>query len=558
MKRLLVLLILLTSLAPITWAPSVALGREPAPLTVFAANDFHGALLGKVYSWSQNKTVGGMAWLAGYLDTVRRENPGGVLYLDGGDLMQGSFVSRHYDGAPSIALFNAMELKAAAVGNHEFDWGLKVLAERAKQANFPLLGANIQYKDTGKRPEWAKDFVIVEVQGVKVGVVGVANPDTARETMPTSVTRLEFTDPAKAVAKYIPEMEKQGATMVVVLAHIGGTPPGYPEGIKDLACALDSSKVDMVVSGHTHTRIAAELCGIPVVQAGSHSQAFSRVDFFVDPATGEAKNHKMNKAPTIVVQGKRGKDGAPATYRRWDNGKSVAVLPNPKVEAMVERYETLIAATKNTVLGETTAAITRALLHESAMGDWVADIMRTSVPDADFALLNGGALRTDLAAGKITYGQVYDVLIYDDTLYVSKLSGKEVRLALEQGVSGKHRLVQVSGLKFTVDFNLPPLKRIRGKVTDVRTGKSLDPDKTYGVVINDFMASGGDGFAVLKTSPKTDTGLSLRDLTMEWVKAHSPFTAPNPATEKRIIVQNLPSQSQQENERREKASGYGL
>ncbi len=559
MKRLFALLIILTSLAafaPLIMAPSVALSQESdsVEITVFATNDFHGALLGKSYSWSNGNTVGGAAWLAGYLDAVRKENPGGVLYVDSGDLMQGSFVSHYYDGVPTIAVLNAMGLQAAAISNHEFDWGVEVLAERAKQARFPLLGANIREKSTGKLPEWAKAYTIVEIQGVKVGIIGVANPRTPQESLPKNIAGLKFIDPAKAVDEFLPEMERQGATMVVVLANIGGTPPGYHEGILDFACSLNNSKVDMVVSGNSHTKIADELCGIPVVQAGSQGVGFSRVDFTVDRTTGEVKDFRMNSTPMIVRQDK---DNSPPVYRRWDNRKTVEVLPDPRVEAIVDRYEVLIKAIKNSVLGETKTAITRDPRHESAIGDWVTDIMRDSTLGADFALINGGALRTDIDAGKVTYGEVYDTLIFGDTLVVSKLSGREVFQTLEQGVSGKFKLVQVSGLKFTFDYDMPSGKRIKGKVINTRTGKPLAPDKIYRVVVNNYMASGGDGFGVLRANPKTKTDQVLRDLVMDWIKAHTPFTAPDPATEKRITVQGLPPRSQKELEDEEKRSGYG-
>jgi 2',3'-cyclic-nucleotide 2'-phosphodiesterase (5'-nucleotidase family) len=553
MKKFFILLIVLTSLVV---GASTALCRETGPvtLTVVATNDFHGALLGKAYGWSNGNTVGGAAWLAGYLDAVRKENPGGVLYVDSGDLMQGSFVSRYYDGVPAIAVLNAMGLQAAGISNHEFDWGQEVLAERVKQARFPLLSANIRDKKTGKLPKWAKAYTIVEVQGVKVGIIGVTNPNTPNETLPKNIAGLEFTNPARAVDTYLPEMERQGATVVVVLANIGGTPPSYPEGILDFTCSLNNSKVDMVVSGNTHNRIADELCGIPVVQAGSQGVGFSRVDFTVNRTTGEVEDFRMNSAPMIVHQDK---DNSPPVYRRWDNRKAVEVLPDPKVEAIVDRYEVLIAAIKNTVLGETKTAITRDARHESAMGDWVTDIMRESTLGVDFAMINGGALRADIDAGKITYGEVYDTLIFGDTLVVSKLSGYEVRQALEQGVSGKYKLVQVSGLKFTFDYDMPPFKRIKDKVINTRTGNPLAPDKIYSVVINNYMASGGDGFGVLRTNPKTKTDQVLRDLVMDWIKAHTPITAPDPATEKRITDKGLPPRSQKELEDQEKRAGFG-
>jgi len=186
--------------------PSAALADEPdlRTVSVVSTNDFHGALVGRVHSWSHGDMVGGAEWVTGYLNIVREENPGGVLFLDAGDMMQGTLISNYFDGASTIEAFNAMGVAAMAVGNHEFDWGQEVLQERYDQADFPFLGANVFFKKQegnpdhghGGRPHWVKPYVVREVNGVNVGIIGVANPETPSITNPVNVDDLMFTDPS--------------------------------------------------------------------------------------------------------------------------------------------------------------------------------------------------------------------------------------------------------------------------------------------------------------------------------------------------------------------------
>jgi 5'-nucleotidase/UDP-sugar diphosphatase len=533
-----ILLLLLTLVLP---SAALAEGPDLRTVTVVSTNDFHGALVGSVQSWSYDDMVGGADWVAGYLNIVRQENPDGVLYLDAGDMMQGTLISNYFYGASTIDAFNHMGLAAMTIGNHEFDWGQEVLQERYDQANFPFLGANIFYKkDSGNpdaghggRPHWVKPYIVRQVKGIKVGIIGIANPETPSITNPVNVADLMFTDPVQAVNDVLPKAEAEGATMIVVDAHIGGFYPDFEEGIKEFACGLDPDKVDLIVSGHTHSRIDDVICGIPVIQAYSSGTAFARVDFSVDAQTGEVASYNMNSSATTTYQTYYGN---PAAYKRWDTGEWVEVVPDPEVQAIVKNYEEQIAAIKNQVIGETTAPITRDYRHESVMGDWVTDIMRASDPGIDFAFTNSGGLRTDIDAGPITFGEVFESQPFDNTLVVVELDGDEVRQVLEEGITGDHGLVQVSGLQFTFDYSATVGSRIVGDVIDLSTGDRLDADATYKVAVNDFMANGGDDYDTLAANPQTNTYVIVRDLVVNWVKANSPFTPPNPAAEQRITA----------------------
>ena len=462
-KRLILVSVLLV-LALIL--PSTVFAEEPNTVTisVVSTNDIHGALVGSVQSFSHGDAVGGADWVTGYINIVREENPDGVLWLDGGDAMQGTLISNYFDGASTIDALNAMGVAAMAVGNHEFDWGQDVLKDRKNQAKFPFLAANIFYADkegktnegVGFRPNWAKPFDVQKVHGVKVGIIGIANPTTPSITNPINVSDLVFTDPVAAVNDQLPKVEATGANMVIVVAHIGGFYPNFDEGIKDLACGLDPNKVDLIVSGHTHSRIDDVICGIPVVQAYSSGTAFARVDFTVDTDTGEAVNYVMNPYPVTTYQTYY---GAPATYQRWDTGEYQEVVPDPEVAAIVDSYAAEVSAAENEVIGETTTDITRMYRYESSMGDWITDIMKAYDSNIDFAFTNSGGLRADIDAGPITFGEVFEAQPFDNTLVTVELTGDEVIQVLEEGITGAHGVIQVSGLSFAFDYGAEALTR---------------------------------------------------------------------------------------------------
>lgn len=545
-KRHLLLALSVALLASLLVTPlAIADDPEPVTISVVSTNDFHGALVGRVHSWSHGDVVGGSEYVAGYINIVRQEHPDGVLLLDAGDMMQGTLVSNYFDGASTIEVYNEMGYAAAALGNHEFDWGQDVLQDRYDQADFPFLAANVFFAKKhgnpnhghGGRPHWAKPYVVREVNDVNVGIIGLANPETPLITNPLNVANLMFTDPVEAVDDVLPEAEAEGATMIVVLAHIGGFWPDFEEGIKDLACGLDPDEVDLIVSGHTHSRLDDVICGIPVVQAYSSGTAFARVDFTVDPATGEALSYQMNYSPTDTYQTYYGN---PASYKRWDTGQWVEVVPDLDVEAIVDYYEALIEDIKNEVIGETTVAITRDYRYESVMGDWVTDVMRAYDPGIDFALTNSGGLRADIDAGPITFGELFEAQPFDNTLVIVELEGSEVIQVLEEGTTGAHGVVQVSGLQFTFDYDAPVGSRIVGDVIDLSTGLALVPSATYYVATNDFMAVGGDEYDTLAANPQVNTYELVRDLLVDWTKANSPFTPPDPAVEQRITALGTP------------------
>lgn len=281
---------------------------EQRLLTVLVTSDFHGSLYpsedSSVEDSSAGRMLGGAGVLATYIHSWVIRNPQGTLLVDDGDLMsqdlriipQSPPISPLFHGQPVIDLYNYLGYDAAAVGNHEFEWGEEVLSERAKQAKFPFLAANVVDRDFGDPPVWAKPYVLKDVNGIKVGLLGISNPTV----IPAKATGLEFLDPVETINSLVPVMRKKGAQIIVVLAHLGGRQAGdgaISGDIADLAKRVRG--VDLLLGGHSHTRVCGQVGGVPVVIPGCWGQVLGVVDLTYDSDDQKVVNVRCQLVKTF-------------------------------------------------------------------------------------------------------------------------------------------------------------------------------------------------------------------------------------------------------------------
>ena len=479
-------------------APWVQAG--PVDLRILYVNDFHGFADPHKTTGSE-ATLGGIAYLAEAVDQDRRNHPS--LLLAGGDMIQGNSWANLFQGRSVIEVMNAMKFGAMVVGNHEFDFGLKTLKERIAQAKFPVLGANVAGLPS------LKPYVIKNLQGVRIAIIGVVTQDTPVATHPRNVAGLTFTTPESAVRKYLPEL-KCRADLIVVLSHCG-----Y-QADRELAARVPG--IDVIVGGHSHSKILQpELVGQTIiVQAWEHAKALGVLDLeVIDGKIAKSKGGLQEISPA--------------------NGKA-----NPRIQEIVSRYEGQVAGKLHKVIGETQVDLDGEQVRtgETNLGDFIADIMRRAAR-ADAALINGGSIRTGIARGKIGVKDIYAALPFDNYLVAIKLTGAQLQQALEYGVSRLEERAgsfpQVSGLTLTYSRSAP----VGSRVKDVTVGgKPLEPQKVYVVAINDYLAAGGDGYTVFGEALKgagdyanlggtltssnlayNDPGTWLRDLVIAKIKA---------------------------------------
>jgi 5'-nucleotidase len=417
-------------------------------------------------------------------------------------MFQGTLASNLGEGAMVIEAMNQLGYAAAAIGNHEYDFGpvgeaatprlpsdnpRGALMARASEAKFPFLAANTVDKATGKlwAPPNVLPSVLVEAGGVAVGLIGVTTEDTPRTTMAQNVAGLEFTALAPAIEREARALRGRGAKVVVVAAHAGGQCTGVdrpetarcePEQeIMTVAASLTAGLVDVIVAGHTHKGMATRLNGIAIVQAYSYTTAFSRVDVRVDAKTGRVVDTTVFAPTELVVPAQY--EGAPV-----ERQPAIAAAARDDLERARVRSEASLGVT---LLGP----ITRSYDHESAEGNLFVDLMLAAWPEADVALQNGGGLRADLPAGPLTYGALFEAYPFDNRLAKVRVSGRELGAMVAANLRKKGGILSIGGVRARAgcDATGPKVELIRP------SGKPLRDDETVLVLISDFLATGGDG-----------------------------------------------------------------
>jgi 5'-nucleotidase len=552
---------------PVASAPA-----EPLRLTVVGLNDLHGWIAPHRTPLKGGVEVqeGGLAALAGYVARLREDNPGGVLLLDGGDLFQGTLASNLTEGAVVIDVYNHLGVTAAAIGNHEFDYGpvgpspvptkpgddpLGALKERIRQARFPLLSANTREAATGQRPAWLGNdgTLLVTLQGVKVGIVGLTTPSTPVTTNPTNVASLRFEPLAPAAVEASKSLRERGAKVVIGVAHAGGKCPRL-DNPRDLSsCELKEGEIfaaleplppgtlDAVIAGHTHQVMGHFIHGVPVIETYGLGRSFGYIELFLDPASHQVLPDRtlihagiplctQVDATSGTCEARKLREQAevrlvPATFL------GAPVVPDPEVQALIAPVLARVEQEQHRELGLTVpVALKRDYQAESAIGDFLADALREAA-GADVALLNPGGLRADIDAGPLTFGDVYEVLPFDNTVALITLSGDELKRLLQVAYGVKKGIFQVSGLRLTLNRCPGP---DRFKSATLANGRPLEPAKLYRVTMPDFLARGGDGLApALDPLPpgRIDLGQArpgtLRDeLITYWQGRKAPLAAP--------------------------------
>ena len=465
--------------------------RAGERITILHTSEHHGAL--QPIEEGPYRGLGGVARRAGLIEKIRREAKN-VLLVDSGDLVIGTAMSSVFRGAPDIAAMNLMGYDALALGNHDFDFGLEHLKALQKQARFPFLCTNTRPKKEGV----CRPYAVKTIGPLRVGILGLIGrknyPDLFERG---AVKEIEFQDPLAAAAEAAREIRGRVDLLVAVT---------HEETDEDLALARAVGAIDVIVGGHTpgfdglipagrQTPVQGRMEPTPrgPIFVKSHQQArtLGRLDLAYD------KKITAAEARNIAIDRK---------------------LPQePKVRALVEDYVRRLDAATSRVLGQAPADLQgdspAVRSRETNFGDLLADLARART-GAEVALLNGGMIRGTIPAGPVALRRVMQTLPYNEPLISFKLTGAELKEALENSVSqlpgSSGRFLQVSGIGYLFDPAAPAGARVKEISAQ---GAPLAPDREYAVVVSKFIAEGGDGYAVfLKGRDRVEHQATLRDL----------------------------------------------
>jgi 5'-nucleotidase len=512
-------------LLPLAACPRGPVGPGPARgeqrnvlITILSTNDLHGQLepLPRLTEEQPPRVihVGGAEALAATIGELRGTNPDGVVLLDAGDFMQGSLLSNGFEGAPLRGLFAHLKYDAAAIGNHEFDFGpvgapdplplrgdlLGALKAWARAAPMPLLSANLS-DARGHAVRWPglRPSVIVERRGVRVGVIGLTTPKTAVTTMPVFVRELRF-DPLLPVARREARaLRAAGAAVVVLLAHVDGScrsaDPGSCRGeLFDLVRQLEPGLVDVVVAGHAHACIRHRVNGVHVLEACSQSEAVGVLELLVDPRARRVVRVVSGPRFRQVCAEVFADSGGCAVDSAGAIGPSpLLARPGPLVNgtrALLAPYRAKIRGRIERVLGHAARALRNRRDGRSEVGALFVRALSASIPGADFALVNAGAIRADLPAGPITFGRLFEAFPFDNRLATVKLTGLQLREVIARILGRAAGIAVISGLRLQLRCadGRPALAALSRA-----DGRALEPERSYTLVLNDFLLSGGDG-----------------------------------------------------------------
>ena len=447
--------------------PSLA---APLTLTLVHVND-----------WDQmagSRGAGGAAKIATVVaeERARAEAEGRLAVVTfGGDMISPSVLSGIDKGAHMIDLANAVGFDVAVLGNHEFDFGPDVLRERLAESETIWLASNVTLAGAGFPGTSAT--TVVERDGYRIGFLGLVTTETPVISSPGP--DVAFASVAEAGARLAENLRAEGADIVIALTHQGlGT---------DLELLRQAKGIDVVLGGHDHLLIAHHDGRHAVMKAGSQGRHVGVLTLTIDRIEGRGGTSKVVWTPDFRLRSTADTEG------------------DAKVAAKVRDYQASLDETLDVVIGETAVELsTLGFLRgsaETAFGNLLADAMREAT-GADIALTNGGGIRGDTVyppGSKLTRKMVLTELPFGNKTVVLRLTGAQVREALENGVSRAEkpsgRFPQVSGLAFTFDARRPPGERVTSVTV---AGAPLDDGKTYTLATNSFLANGGDDYRVFK------------------------------------------------------------
>jgi 5'-nucleotidase/UDP-sugar diphosphatase len=454
--------------------------QTPTHIVIAHTNDLHGQLLPK-------DGLGGIAEVAA---VIRAEHPD--LILDAGDFTTGTFLSDEFKAVPTIQAMNAIGYAAATVGNHEFDHGEASLRMRLREAKFPVLSANIKSPVTE-----IKKYTVVTAKGIRFGIIGLTTEQVKTQSHPKLVTGVSVFDTVKTLEQLLPEVRKK-SDFIIATVHI------EDEDERRIASAFP--EIRLIIGGHNHSALGPNWIGKTMIaKTGVSGHNVGRVDL-------DFENKKLTRMEARLIEVKN-------------------IKPAPDIAKIIDPYVEKVNKKISEILGDATDDLTYSRTGESPLGDLVADAFREK-GKTQIGIQNIGGIRARISKGKITWGNVFEVLPFYNTMITLKLTGAQLKKTLERGLVPSVGVVAISGIRVQFDRKKPDGQRVVS--LELANGSAVEDSKVYSVTTNDFVQVGGDGFTEFaKATDVVDTGIFLRDVLVDYIKAHPIIS---PVLDGRVVV----------------------
>ena len=506
-------------------------------LQILGINDFHGNLE------APRNDFGGAAYLASHVRRAKTKEKHTAIVSAGDIIGATPLISSLFHDEPTIQFANLLGLDYNGVGNHEFDEGKKELlrmqhggphpvdgespAGPFTGADFRFLAANVIDDDSDETLFSA--FAVEHYDGIPVAFIGLTLEDTPSVASSAAVAGLTFMDEADTINALVPQIRSRGIEAIVVILHEGGFPAdGGEDDCNDFRgpvvdiVARTHPAVDLFVTGHTHRHYLCLLNGRPVTSTGNAGRFYTRIGARLDRAGGDM---------TVVDF-----DNVPVTQD---------VEPAPDVEALVARYRTLVEAVSSRIVGTITADFTKEqnAAGESVLGGLIADAQLAASKHAEqggaaMSFMNSGGIRSNLLyepsdserPGEVTFAEVFAVHPFGNHLVTMTLTGAQIRTLLEQqwlDRPARNILMPSAGLSYTWRPGQPVGARVDAS-SILLHGEPIDPDGRYRVVVNSFLADGGDGFPLLREGTERVDGGADVDALKDYLGANSPLSPVEP------------------------------
>jgi 5'-nucleotidase / UDP-sugar diphosphatase len=450
-------------------------GSSGRTVTLLFTNDLESTYDPVPAFWREDmENIGGIAQLATLVDNIRKSEEN-VFLFDAGDIFTG-ILAKLTEGEVSFELMNTMAYDAMAIGNHEFEYGWKVLEKQKHRVPFPVLGANLYYKDTDIL--FAQPYTIIERGGIRIGVIGIMGQDAATALNPPNIAGLDVRDPKVVVLEYV-KLLRPDVDLIVVLTHQGKTAPmqtddsAHPEIQRDIDAEIELAGsvdgIDVILSGHadagTEKPVIHPRTGTLIMQTYGQGFHLGFLQLEVDVENDKVLAHEGRLIPV----------------------DSDGLTPHAKIIEKLTMYRQRHKEIYE-VVGRSAEHLSRAYTTESDMGNLFADIHREE-GRAQIGLYPSGGIRRDIEAGEVTIQKLLDAWPFLDDVVAVNLSGAKLMGVLEQGLSLERGIMQVSGMVIHYD----PKQAIGSRIISATVnGKTLDKDAVYTVSTGSFVTNGGD------------------------------------------------------------------